>query len=89
VLAAWVIVRVESVAVNVQAPVEVIVTALNVATPAAATALKVPPMVQPVEAVSTTVSVEPVPEPSTYPRASSTETLNAVKAVDTGVAAGG
>jgi len=65
VLAAGVNVRVESVAVNVQEPLDVIVAALNVATPAAATALSVPPRLQPVDPVSTIVSVAPVPDVST------------------------
>jgi LysM repeat protein len=78
---------VESVAVRVQEPVDVIMSALKVATPAAATADVVPPRVQ-VE-VSTTVSVFPVPVVSTLPYTSSTDTLKVVKTADALTVAGG
>jgi hypothetical protein len=80
-------VRVPSVAVSVQEPVEAIVTALKVATPAAATADTVPPRVQ--VDVSATVSVDPVPEVSTLPYTSSTDTLKVVKTADSLMVAGG
>src|ERR1019366_2555821 len=89
VLAPVVNVRVESVAVNVQEPVDVIVAKLNVATPATATALSVPPRVQPVDPVSTIASVAPVPVVSTLPYASSTETLKGVTTTAETTVAGG
>jgi hypothetical protein len=78
-----------SVAVKVQDPSDVIVTALNVATPATAAALSVPPIVQPVDPVSTTVSVEFVPVVSTLPYVSSTETLKVANTAAATTVAGG
>jgi len=89
VLAAVVKVRDESVAVSVQEPVEVMVRALNVATPAAATALSVPLRVQPADAVSAIVSVAPVPNVSTLPYMSSTETLKVARTAEATTVAGG
>lgn len=58
-------VLVESVAMRAQEPVDVISSAANVATPAAATAVAVPPSVQ--VDVIVTVSVELIPVVSTLP----------------------
>jgi hypothetical protein len=77
----------ESVAVRVQEPVDVIVSALKVATPATATAVVVPPRVQ--AEVSATVSTSPVPDVSTLPYKSSTDTLKVVKTADSTTVAGG
>jgi hypothetical protein len=79
--------REESVAVRVQEPVDVMVNALKVATPAAATADVVPPKVQ--LEVSATVSAFPVPAVSTLPYTSSTDTLKVVKTADSLTVAGG
>jgi hypothetical protein len=66
-----------SVAVRVQAPVELITSALKVATPAAAVAVAVPPRVHEDEMV--TASVAPVPVVITLPYVSSTETLKVAR----------
>jgi len=72
---------VESVAVSVQLVPVVMSTVVKVATPAAATSLSVPPNAHPAVAVEMTiVSVAPAPEVLTFPDASSTETLNDVRA---------
>jgi hypothetical protein len=68
-----------SVAVRTQAPVTLIVSAANVATPAAATAVVVPPRVH--GDVIAMVSVAPVPDVTTLPLTSSTEALKAVSTV--------
>lgn len=72
-----------------QEPSDVIVAALNVATPATATALSVPPRVQPVDAVSATVSDAYVPVVSTLPNRSVTETLKGATTADATTVAGG
>ena len=82
VLSAVVKTLVESVAVKPQVPVDVMVTALKVATPATATAAAVPPRVQPAEGVSVTVSIAPVPLDTTLPYVSSIETLKVVNTAD-------
>ena len=64
-------VLVESVAVSTHAPVTPILSALNVATPAMAAAVVVPPRVH--GDVIAIVSVDPVPVFTTLPFASSTE----------------
>jgi hypothetical protein len=63
----------ESVAVSTQEPVVLMLRALNVAVPATAAAVVVPPSAH-VEVI-VTVSVDPVPEVTTLPPTSSTETL--------------
>lgn len=88
-LAAVVKVCEESVAVSVQEPVDVIVSALKVATPATATTLVVPPKVQPVDEVNAMVSVALVPAVSTLPYASSTETLKGAKTAEATTVEGG
>jgi hypothetical protein len=61
--------------------------ALNVATPAAATADVVPPSVQ--FEVMTMVSVEPVPAVATLPLTSSTPALNVASIIDATVSVAG
>jgi len=69
----------ESVAVSTQAPVTLTLSALKVATPAAATAATVPPSAH--GDVIVMVSVAPVPEVTTLLLTSSTETLKVVSTV--------
>jgi hypothetical protein len=87
VLVAVVRAREESVAVRVQLPVLVIVTALKVATPPAAVTESVPPRVQP--EVRAMVSPDPAPVVTTLPYWSSTETAKLVKAVPAVAVVGG
>lgn len=72
---------VESVAVRTQTPVLLIDSRLNVATPAMAVAVVVPPSVHGDAAVMVMTSLVPVPEVSTLLLVSSTDTLKAVISV--------
>lgn len=80
VCAAAVSVRVESVAVSTHVPVALMLSALKVATPAAATPVVVPPSAQ--FEVIAIVSVDPVPEVTTFPFTSSTAALNVARTVE-------
>ncbi|HEY5267042.1 MAG TPA: hypothetical protein VIJ40_09535 [Acidimicrobiales bacterium] len=87
VLAAVVSVLEVSLAVRVQAPVSLIASALNVATPATAVAAAVPPRLH--ADVMVTLSVAPVPEVTTLPYVSSTETLNVARVAPSLAVVGG
>lgn len=76
-----------SLPVRVQAPVSSIMSALNVATPATAVAVTVPPRVHADEIVM--VSTAPVPVVSTLPNVSSTVTLNVARAAPSLAVVGG
>ncbi|HEY5104511.1 MAG TPA: hypothetical protein VII65_05640, partial [Acidimicrobiales bacterium] len=73
--------------VRVQAPVSFILSALNVATPATAVVVTVPPRVHADEIV--TVSTAPVPVVSTLPNVSSTVTLNVARSAPSFAVVGG
>jgi len=81
VAAAVVSTLVESVAVRTQTPVLLIESKLKVATPAMAAPVVVPPIVHGDAAVMVMTSFVPVPEVSTLPLVSSTDTLNVVNNV--------
>jgi hypothetical protein len=76
-----------SLPVRLQAPVSLIISALNVATPATAVAVTVPPRVHVDEIVM--VSTAPVPVVSTLPNVSSTVTLNVARVAPSLAVVGG
>jgi hypothetical protein len=77
----------ESVAVSTQVPVALMLKALKVAVPAAATPVVVPPRVQ--FDVMVIVSVDPVPAVTGFALTSSTETLNVGRMVEAVVSVAG